>query len=425
MKNLLILICSTGLSLAALSQNVAQVEYFIDTDQGFGNNKLASVSPSSDVTFSLPIDFSGITPGYHKLYFRTKDNNGIWSLTRRRNVEVLISEAKATFVKGEYFFDNDPGFGNGSSIAITDLTDSIILQNFTAVTSALSEGYHKLYGRLLDNEGHWGLTFRRNVDIYKSSNTSVTNAEYFFDSDLGVGNCTSVALLNPSSDGSFTINIPRNQIPMGADSLFVRVQDDTENRWSLTQILNNISGTLPLTLLDFYVTKNDNTATLTWQTSNEINTAYFNVERSIDGKNFTTMGKVSASGNGSLKRDYLFNDNLSALHSGKIFYRLQMVDNDGKFTHSKIVYITITSDGLKYSIYPNPAHNYFIVRNDNYTTLADANIIVTDLEGRKLISQKFTKNVEQKINITSLSKGLYMVSIGAPGNMQTRKLLVE
>ncbi|MEP7229910.1 MAG: T9SS type A sorting domain-containing protein [Ginsengibacter sp.] len=425
MKNLIILICSTGLSLAALSQNVVQVEYFIDNDQGFGNNKLDSVSPSSDVTFSLPIDFSGITPGYHKLYVRTKDNNGIWSLTARRNVEVLISEAKTTFAKGEYFFDNDPGFGNGSSIAISDLTDSIILQNFTAVTSALSEGYHKLYGRLLDNEGRWSLTFRRNVDIYKSSNTSVTNAEYFFDSDLGVGNCTSVALLNPASDGSFTINISRNQIPMGADSLFVRVQDDTENRWSLTQILNNISSTLPLTLLDFSVTKNNNTAMLAWQTNNEINTAYFNVERSIDGTNFTTVGKVSAGSNNSLQKDYLFTNNLSATQSGKIFYRLQMVDNDGKFTYSKIVYITITSDGLRYSIYPNPAHNYFIIRNGNYTTLNNANIIVTDLAGRKLISQKFNNNAEQKINIASLSKGLYMVSVGITGNMQTTKLVVE
>ena len=425
MKNFIILIYFTGLGITALSQNVVQVEYFIDTDAGYGKNNLISIGPSSDITFPVTPNLSGLTPGYHKLYFRTKDNNGNWSLTARRNIEVLISQSKTTFVKGEYFFDTDPGFGNASLIAISDLTDSIIFQNFTATASALSEGYHKLYGRLLDNEGRWSLTFRRNIDIYKSNNTSVINAEYFFDTDLGVGNCTSVALANPSSDGSFTINIPRNQIPIGADSLFVRVQDDTENRWSLTQILNNISGALPLTLLNLSATKNDNNVTLTWQTINEVNTAYFNIQRSVDAVNFTTVGKVNANGNNSLQKDYAFNDDLSSLKDGKVFYRLQMMDNDGKYTYSKIVYANIVTNGARYTIYPNPAHDYFIVKNDKYIGLNTADIIITDLAGRKLIRQKFSNSEAQRINITSLSKGVYLVSVGTPGNLETQKLFVE
>ncbi len=58
MKNFIILIYFTGVGIAALSQNVVQVEYFIDTDAGYGNNNLVSIGPSSDLTF----------PGYSKFF---------------------------------------------------------------------------------------------------------------------------------------------------------------------------------------------------------------------------------------------------------------------------------------------------------------------------------------------------------------------
>lgn len=424
MKKFIILLCFTGLSIASLSQNVVQVEYFIDSDAGVGKNTLVNVSPVSDGAFPFNIDLSAFSGGYHKLYFRTKDNNGIWSLTARRNVEVLASQSKTAIAKGEYFIDTDPGFGNGMPVTVST-PDSIILQNFSAAAFGLSEGYHKLYGRFIDNYGRWSITFRRNMEVYISSNTLVTNLEYFFNTDQGYGNCNSVAIISPFVDGSFSFNIPRNQIPLGADTLFLRVQDDLENRWSITQYLKNISATLPLTLLNFSASKENNTTQLKWQTANEVNTAHFNIQRSTNGTNFTTVGKVSSDFAGGLQHDYAYYDDIANLRTGKVYYRLQMVDNDGKFTYSKIVYITITADGLRFTIYPNPAHSYFVIQNDNYVDVSNANIVVRDLTSRKLISQKFNNNAEQKINIASLSKGIYMVSIETPENVQTQKLIVE
>ena len=89
MKNFIILLCFTGISLASLSQNVVQVEYFIDTDAGYGNNTIIDVTPSPDGTFPFTVNLSSFLPGYHKLYIRTKDSDGKWSLTARRNIEVL------------------------------------------------------------------------------------------------------------------------------------------------------------------------------------------------------------------------------------------------------------------------------------------------------------------------------------------------
>ncbi len=413
-----------GLSLASLSQNVVQVEYFIDTDLGYGNNTLVSLTPAADGTFPLTIPVSSYQPGYHKLYIRTKDSDGKWSLSARRNIEVLASEAKTIVVTGEYFIDADPGFGMGMPVTIDSPDSSVVLQNFSAATAGLSEGYHKLYGRLMDNLGRWSITFRRNMEVYKDENNKVLNGEYFFTTDEGFGNCSAVTFSVPAADGSFVIDIPRNSIPLGADTLFVRVRDNIENRWSITQILGNISGALPLTLLNFNVTKQDEVAQLTWETSDEINTSYFGIQRSTDGVNFTTVRRVSAAGTSVLRHDYTYPDDISSLRTGKVYYRLQMVDNDGKFSYSKIVYITLTNS-LQIRIYPNPAHGYFIIGNYDKLDVRTASVLVRDLMGRTLINQKFTNDTEQKINIAALSKGMYMVSINTPGNVQTQKLIIE
>jgi hypothetical protein len=403
---------------------VAQVEYFIDADAGFGNNNIVNVTPVADGTFALTINLPGAIPGYHKLYIRSRDSDGKWSLTTRRNIEVLPTTAKTTIVSGEYFIDTDPDFGSGTPITIA-APDSAILQNFNAIASGLSEGYHKLYGRFKDNQGKWSLTYRRNMEVYKSINTSVMKAEYFFRTDLGVGDCASETFINPATDGSFVIHIPRNTIPAGADTLFIRVQDDIENRWSITQWMNGITGALPLTLVNFIVAKQNAIAHLTWKVTNQVNAAYFNVQRSTNAINFTTVGKVAAQPGNNIQKDYTYADDVAALKSGKVYYRLQVTDNDGKFAYSRISYITIDANGMHISIYPNPAHSYFVIGNYESMDVSNASIVLRDITGRTLINQKFNNSIEQKINIPSLSKGLYVVSVVAPGYVHTQKLLVE
>ena len=424
MKNFIIALFFSGLALGSFSQNVTQVEYFIDTDAGYGNNTVMDVTPSADGTFPFTLHLSGFAPGYHKLYIRTKDSDGKWSVTARRNLEVLASATKTTIVSGEYFIDTDPGFDLATPITIAT-PDSLILQNFTAIAAGLSEGYHKLYGRFKDNRGKWGLTFRRNMEVYKSDTTKVVKAEYFFTTDLGFGDCASVTFANPAADGSFTFNIPRSTIPAGADTIFIRVQDDTENRWSLTQWQNGLTGVLPLTLLNFDVSKQTTTARLNWQTTHEVNTAYFNVQRSADAINFITIGKIAAKTANAQQNDYSYTDNIASLKAGKIYYRLQMTDNDGKSTYSRIAYITINDKGSYLTLYPNPAHGYFVIGNYENMDVSKGSVVVRDMTGRMLISQKFSNATEQKINIASLAKGLYTVSIVTPGKVHTQKLLVE
>ncbi len=417
----------TAVSMVALAQDttVVQLEYFFDADNGVGQNTVMNVTPAADGTFPFTANIAGLTVGYHKLYIRTKDSNGKWSFTARRNVEVFTPDAKVSLVSGEYFIDADPGFGNANPVAITSPDSSISLLNFAAATSGLSVGYYKLYGRLKDNLGRWSQTFRRNIEVYKNDTNYITKAEYFFKIDNGYGNCTEVALTNPSVDGTFSFNIPSSQVPAGADTtLFIRVQDSAKGKWSLTAFKDS-SRILPLTLLNFTVVKQNHTAQLDWQTANEVNTFYFIVERSTDGVAFTPVAKVAAKGNNSVKTSYSFADDVSTATTGKLYYRLKMVDKDGAFTYSRIAFITIDAGEIKITVTPNPAHNYFVISGSESAEMAKAKIIVRDLQGRTLLTQDFTNGTQQKINVSVLTKGIYFVSIVTQNKTQTTKLLIE
>ncbi|HZW70268.1 MAG TPA: T9SS type A sorting domain-containing protein, partial [Hanamia sp.] len=286
----------------------------------------------------------------------------------------------------------------------------------------LSEGYHKLYARFLDNLGKWSLTLRRNMEVYKDENNKVLNGEYFFKTDEGFGNCTPVTFAAPSADGSFVINIPRNTIPAGADTLFVRVHDDLESRWSITRLFN-VSVALPLTLLDFSAMKQLNTAKLHWQTTNEVNTAYFNVQRSMDASHFNNIGVVNAF-NQSGVNDYAYEDNIADI-SVRLYYRLQQVDIDGRVTYSKIVSIDPDNTTSGLAIYPNPAKNYFNLISSTPEDLNGAEISIVDLAGHVLLKQSLSATSSQKISISSLAKGMYLIKIVKATGSTTQKLIKE
>ncbi|MEO5893288.1 MAG: hypothetical protein ABIQ31_23760 [Ferruginibacter sp.] len=220
-------------SYFSMGQNVIQVEYFLDADLGFGNNTLVNITPLPDGTFPFTVNLGGVSVGYHKLYIRTKDSDGKWSRTSRKNIEVT-SPASSRVMTGEYFFDADPGFNAGNPITISS-QDTAILQNFTAATATLPIGYHKLYIRLKDNNGNWGQAARRNMEVVNLPVSVVKGGEYFFTSDPGVGNAFPVTFANPLADGTFSFNIPLDNIPTGADTLYVRVKDSVNQAWSLTR----------------------------------------------------------------------------------------------------------------------------------------------------------------------------------------------
>ncbi len=132
------------------------------------------------------------------------------------------------------------------------------------------------------------------------------------------------------------------------------------SRWEVSFDVTGFSGffvktqvqTLPLSLVSFIGLRNNGISQLKWETANENQVAYFELERSADGNVYSAVKRLTAR-NGQSQR-YHYDDPVS--FSGLMRYRLKMVDIDGTVTYSKIVLLK-DQETAAVSLYPNPAHN--------------------------------------------------------------------
>ncbi len=137
---------------------------------------------------------------------------------------------------------------------------------------------------------------------------------------------------------------------------------------------------LPITLTTFAAKKQPNTNLITWQTSTETNNNIFELERSIDGKNFTIINTQKSKGNSRSNQIYGYNDN--QITANTVYYRLKQTDFDGKFSHSKIISLKADFES-KLSVYPNPFSNQInISASKNIASLK-----IISASGKTIVSQ--------------------------------------
>jgi hypothetical protein len=162
-------------------------------------------------------------------------------------------------------------------------------------------------------------------------------------------------------------------------------------------------GTLPLHLLSFAATANNNDVTLVWNTENENNNSYFELEVATDGASFKKLAAIKAN-NLPNKNRY------SYLHANVIenllYYRLKQVDLDGRFTYSAVVKVTIDKNA-RITIYPNPASEVLLL--SNIKTSENDWVQVLSNDGKLLLQQKATANM--RMNIKQLQQGTYVLRL--------------
>lgn len=211
---------------------------------------------------------------------------------------------------------------------------------------------------------------------------------------------------NTVTGNAITLN-PVTQADTGRYLITVtsNINGCTDSKTSAVQ-LNFCSGvTLPLTVLHFNGSRQGNNIVLQWQTADEVNTSHFIVERSGDGVHFTALQKVNASGieNGS----YTVTDYQPM--AGKVSYRLQMVDKDGKTTYSQV--ITIKSpDNNTFTVTPRLLTGNQLIKVSYTATTQPACIQITGIDGKVWLTQPVPKGSRQTTLVTGmLSKGNYLV----------------
>jgi len=163
-----------------------------------------------------------------------------------------------------------------------------------------------------------------------------------------------------------------------------------------------VDSQLPIELLSFTAQKKDDQSSiLRWETSSEINTSHFLVQRSEDAREWTDIGAVDAAGQSFELKEYSFVD-LNVYDgrraSQRFYYRLIMIDKDGKFDVSNIQAVKFTSEtsgNTTVLVYPNPSSigvNVEIAQNEGGAKPAQMEMF--NNLGQLVFSRKLNENTE-------------------------------
>ncbi len=177
------------------------------------------------------------------------------------------------------------------------------------------------------------------------------------------------------------------------------------------------NSTLPVTLLSFSAAYRNGTTVLNWETENEVNFSHYEIERKAESAaGFVTIDSKQANGNTG-RTTYSTNDNISSINDAVVYYRLKMVDVDGKFTYSNVIMVRKEKKTIScISLSPNP-----VISSANATVRFDAtrnsvvSLRVVDMAGRQVLAQQNNvtegTNSIQVSNLNRLQPGLYIIQL--------------
>lgn len=280
----------------------------------------------------------------------------------------------SAFYKGKSIIDGKSGTRSGNNAWVIDIDKPVYSSNSTAWL------YTPEYN--CTATGEYTISFYAEYDV--ENEWDGFRVEYSLDkgsSWLHLGNSVQpnwYDYLNPEGNrpfpqgqfyfsktdlGVFTLCTFTTSEFQGQPSVAFRIvfkSDPLENFAGLAVDDFSVTGpentTLPVKLVSFTGNANGNNNILNWKTSSEINSNRYEVERSFDGRNFERIASVKSFNNPS-GHIYTLSDNVSLLNLKLYYYRLKMVDNDGKYSYSPVINISRAIIKEKISLLGNPVRN--------------------------------------------------------------------
>jgi hypothetical protein len=170
---------------------------------------------------------------------------------------------------------------------------------------------------------------------------------------------------------------------------------------------NNGNTSLPVTLSSFNVTKEGSkAATLSWKTTEETNSDYFEVQHSLNAKDWEAVGNVQSHNDGKAEHNYTFS--YAGKTNGKNYFRLNMVDLDGTSQRSSVKSVTfenLAEEMLSFG--PNPTSDYLNIKLSDWSTVKSVSIL--DKMGRNVYSSG--AKPENTISVRNFNSGLYLLKL--------------
>jgi hypothetical protein len=254
------------------------------------------------------------------------------------------------------------------------------------------------------------VTINFNFSDYNSSTPSAT-ATY--------------ALLYNSTDGTFAtgtnaiVSTLSTTVSGGTVSFAVSASSLSNGYYSVLYSTSPI--VLPLTITDFTVSGNEGAALLNWTIQDGAGIDHFNVQRSTDGSNFTSIGAVSAQADASATREYTFTDSKPA--AGTNYYRLEAVSTDGSLAYSGIRTLDVAASlAVSISMYPVPASDILHILTAGTGQLS---ILIIDAQGRAMARMNAVAGNTTDVSVSNWPKGVYFAEIVGAQTKYARPFIKE
>lgn len=181
---------------------------------------------------------------------------------------------------------------------------------------------------------------------------------------------------------------------------------------------------VPVGLLNFDATAGRNSIGLRWTTSQEINNRWFVIERSTDGLNFETIGRLNGKGTSTVQSNYGYTDNFVQPNT-TYYYRLRQQDVDGRETLSPIRQARINKEGITITISPVPAKDALNLFVKGSVQPAAVNLVNAQGQLVKSWTKINAYNSNYMLDVSSLPSGVYVLNVSLPEEKIIRKVVIE
>ncbi|GAB3852015.1 hypothetical protein GCM10028822_19270 [Hymenobacter terrigena] len=350
-------------------------------------------------------------------------------LTGNSHVMDLVSEDAAKDVDGAYTYLAD--FNTGS-VPVTPLGQGQVLTAGTYRVGA-------------------GTTLAGNLNLDGQDNP---NAVFIIkiDGPLSVAAASNVRLIN-STAWQNVYWVVNGQVDIGANAAFkgiilgngginlmanASLQGQGLTRTGAITLDNNAATTssvatpLPVQLTSFSAERREGNALLRWTTASEMNNAYFAVQSSTDGSQYTTIGKVDGHGSTSMAQAYTWTDaRLNHSPAAVIYYRLAQVDADSSRHYSPVRTLAtapVRGQGLQVQAYPSPSQSPCSLRIDGAQE-GPVTLRLTDALGHKVAEHQLLlvagSNSLPLAEANGLLPGIYLVQVEQGTVRRTVRLVRE
>ena len=243
----------------------------------------------------------------------------------------------------------------------------------------------------------WTVTFSRAMSGLTATNFALVN------SGLTTPSITTVTAVGTAPTTQWTVTASTGS---GVGTLGLNYTANTGANTTVTNTLPvvgevyTVSVSIPVELRTFTARAAQQTALLEWETASEINNKGFQIERQMANGAWEILGFVYAKGKAAR---YEFTDKAPLSIN---YYRLRQMDVNGKETFSKVASVAI--DGVsKLKIYPSLVKNTLTIEFDA-TNHEAKDFYIANLLGQQVLSGK----VAQRIDVSALSQGTYIIKIG-------------